>query len=86
MERAPPDQADDAQPVESTLDDDVKRSKRESIERVMAQTGGNVAQAAAKLGILRTSLYRILKRYGIDAASRSETASGYQPTNQQIER
>ncbi|MFO7638387.1 MAG: helix-turn-helix domain-containing protein [bacterium] len=43
----------------------MERAEREAIERVMAQTGGNVAEAAAILGIVRPSLYRIMKRYGI---------------------
>lgn len=84
--RAPPGQADDARPVEGTLEDAVKLAKREAIERVLAQAGGNVARAAAKLGILRTSLYRIIKRYGIETAPRAETAPESRPTNQQIER
>ena len=84
--RAPPDQAVDAQPAERMLDDAVKRAKREAIESVLAQAGGNVARAAVKLGILRTSLYRIIKRYGITITPSAETALEYQPTNQQIER
>ena len=43
----------------------VLRAKRAAVVQVLAQTKGNVAAAAAVLGILRTSLYRIMKRYGI---------------------
>lgn len=50
---------------ERALDAAVLRAKREAVVRVLAQTRGNVAAAAAVLGILRTSLYRIMKRYGI---------------------
>lgn len=35
------------------------------MERALAYANGNVAAAAAELGILRTSLYRIMKRHGI---------------------
>jgi transcriptional regulator of acetoin/glycerol metabolism len=45
------------------------RTEREAVEKVLAQTKGNVAKAAVRLGILRTSLYRIMKRYGIAAPS-----------------
>jgi len=41
------------------------RAARKAVERTLAQTGGNVAEAAAILGIVRPSLYRIMKRYGI---------------------
>jgi len=41
------------------------RAEREAVEQVLKQTKGNVAEAAAVLGIVRTSLYRIMKRYGI---------------------
>jgi len=43
----------------------LERTERRAVEKVLAQTNGNVAQAAARLGILRTSLYRIMKRCGI---------------------
>lgn len=52
-------------PTDGTLKVAIERAEREAIERVMAQTGGNVAEAAAILGIVRPSLYRIMKRYGI---------------------
>ena len=41
------------------------RTERQTVETVLAQTHGNVAEAATMLGILRTSLYRIMKHYGI---------------------
>lgn len=43
----------------------VEMAKREAVEKVLKQAGGNVTRAADKLGILRTSLYRIMNRYGI---------------------
>jgi transcriptional regulator of acetoin/glycerol metabolism len=47
----------------------LERTERETVEKVLARTNGNVAEAAARLGILRTSLYRIMKRCGIAAPS-----------------
>jgi len=47
----------------------LERAEREAVEKVLAQANGNVAEAAAMLGILRTSLYRIMKRYGIAVPS-----------------
>jgi transcriptional regulator of acetoin/glycerol metabolism len=48
----------------------VERAEREAVERVLAQSRGNVAEAAAVLGIVRTSLYRIMKRHGIATPGR----------------
>lgn len=45
----------------------LERAERKAVEKVLAQTDGNVSAAATRLGILRTSLYRIMKRYGIAA-------------------
>ncbi|MCX6840702.1 MAG: hypothetical protein NTX53_00150 [candidate division WOR-3 bacterium] len=49
----------------------LERTERETVEKVLARANGNVAEAAARLGILRTSLYRIMKRCGIAAQSRA---------------
>ena len=49
----------------------LERTERETVEKVLARTDGNVADAAATLGILRTSLYRIMKRCGIATPSRT---------------
>jgi transcriptional regulator of acetoin/glycerol metabolism len=43
----------------------LERTKCEAVEKVLVQANGNVAEGAAMLGILRTSLYRIMKRHGI---------------------
>jgi transcriptional regulator of acetoin/glycerol metabolism len=48
----------------------LERTEREAVEKMLARTNGNVAEAAAMLGILRTSLYRIMKRCGIASPSR----------------
>ncbi len=47
------------------------RTERREVEDVLARTNGNVAEAAAMLGILRTSLYRIMKHYGIASPPRA---------------
>jgi transcriptional regulator of acetoin/glycerol metabolism len=47
------------------------RTERREVEDMLARTNGNVAEAAAMLGILRTSLYRIMKHYGIASPPRA---------------
>jgi PAS domain S-box-containing protein len=59
-------------PTDGTLKVALERAERETVERVMAQTNNNVAEAAAILGIVRPSLYRILKRYGIASPMQSK--------------
>jgi transcriptional regulator with PAS, ATPase and Fis domain len=49
----------------------LERTERRTVEKVLAQANGNVAEAAAMLGILRTSLYRIMKHYGIASTPRA---------------
>ncbi len=49
----------------------LERTERETVEKVLARTNGSVPEAAAMLGILRTSLYRIMKRCGIASQSRA---------------
>jgi len=49
----------------------LERAERKAVEKVLIQTNGNVSAAATRLGILRTSLYRIMKRYGIATATLS---------------
>jgi transcriptional regulator of acetoin/glycerol metabolism len=61
--------------AEGALRAALERAERETVEKVLAQTRGNVAEAAAKLGILRTSLYRIMKRYGIASPTRFRSES-----------
>ena len=60
-------------PADGTLKVALERAERESVERVMVQTNGNVAEAAAILGIVRPSLYRIMKRYGIASPTQTKT-------------
>ena len=69
MTRAGPGRVERAGADESMLKAALERAEREAVEKVLAQANGNVAEAAAMLGILRTSLYRIMKRYGIAVPS-----------------
>jgi transcriptional regulator of acetoin/glycerol metabolism len=52
-------------PAGGVLNAALQRAERKTVEKVLARANGNVAVAAVSLGILRTSLYRIMKRYGI---------------------
>lgn len=41
------------------------RLERDAIERALAQSGGNIARAAARLGLSRPALYRRMARHGL---------------------
>ena len=58
-------------PTDGTLNAALERTEREAVEKVLAQADGNIAEAAAMLGILRTSLYRIMKRCRIASPTHS---------------
>jgi DNA-binding NtrC family response regulator len=62
-------------PTDGTLKVALERAERDAVERVMAQTDNNVAEAAAILGIVRPSLYRIMKRYGIASPTQTKVES-----------
>ncbi len=62
-------------PTDGTLKVALERAERDAVERVMAQTQNNVAEAAAILGIVRPSLYRIMKRYGIASPTQAKVES-----------
>jgi DNA-binding NtrC family response regulator len=55
--------------LSGTLPEVVQRVERELIRRALAETGGNRAQAAERLGIRRQLLYQKLERYGLDACA-----------------
>jgi transcriptional regulator with GAF, ATPase, and Fis domain len=46
---------------------DLKSMDRADLERVLAESGGNVSAAARALGVHRTQLYRAIKAHGIRA-------------------
>jgi transcriptional regulator of acetoin/glycerol metabolism len=52
-------------PAATPLSNTVEQAKRRAVVRVLKRANGDVSRAAAELGVLRTSLYRIMKRYGI---------------------
>ncbi|MBN2538091.1 sigma-54-dependent Fis family transcriptional regulator [candidate division WOR-3 bacterium] len=62
-------------PTDGTLKVALERTERETVERVLAQTDNNVAEAAAILGIVRPSLYRIMKRYGLATPTQTRTSN-----------
>ncbi len=43
----------------------LREAERRLIERALAEEHGNVEQAAARLGISRSSLYQRIQKYGI---------------------
>jgi DNA-binding NtrC family response regulator len=44
----------------------VARFQREYLQRALERTGGNVSQAAARCGLTRAALHRIMRQLGID--------------------
>lgn len=63
---APPRVVEQSHPRKSAPDDEVSRfdeMERRAIERAIAIAGGNIAAAADKLGISRSTLYRKLHQY-----------------------
>ena len=63
----------------ATLKAALKRVERETVERVLQRTGNDVAEAAAILGIVRPSLYRIMKRHGIAPPTQARTKGSFSP-------
>lgn len=47
----------------------VEQFEREYVERVLAETGGNISQAARRAGKERRALGRLIKKHGIDRRS-----------------
>ena len=46
-----------------------KEHEKEMILQALQETGGNKAEAARKLGMSRTTLWKKLKQYGIDTVA-----------------
>jgi len=63
----------------TTLKAALDRAERETVERALQQTGNDVAEAAALLGVVRPSLYRIMKRHGIVPPTHARTKSWFTP-------
>ncbi|HKB11877.1 MAG TPA: sigma 54-interacting transcriptional regulator [Vicinamibacterales bacterium] len=53
----------------AAVDTDLHAVERETIERVMRDTGGNKAKAARRLGLSRTQLYVRLRKYDLDTTA-----------------
>ena len=51
--------------------DSLRDAERELVIRVLQQVRGNKKAAAARLGVSRRSLYRLLERHGLEAQIRS---------------
>jgi DNA-binding NtrC family response regulator len=47
------------------LGDAVEEFERKEIEAALAEAGGNVTQAAARLGLERSHLYKKMKKLGL---------------------
>ena len=53
-----------------TWHDEVRRFKRELLERVLVETGGNRTHAAQHLGVQRTYLMRLIRDLDVMVATR----------------
>ena len=60
--------SDPGQARPSTLDEVIKQT----LVRLLRETRGNRRRTASLLGISRSTLYRMLARYGIDHVGRAE--------------
>ncbi|QSQ23555.1 sigma-54-dependent Fis family transcriptional regulator [Pyxidicoccus parkwayensis] len=64
-----------AEPTPTQADETGPRALREleahAIQDALARSGGNVAQAARRLGIARSTLYRMVERFGLTLPPRS---------------
>ncbi len=52
--------------ADSTLQDAVDRATEERVRGALRETSGRRAEAARLLGIERTTLYRLMKRFGVE--------------------
>jgi DNA-binding NtrC family response regulator len=58
------------------LDDARIRAERDAIDASLLRAGRNITLAARDLGVSRMTLYRLLAKHGIDAASRASYTDG----------
>jgi DNA-binding NtrC family response regulator len=52
-------------PLRSAKSELLERFERHYVERLLDQTGGNVAEAARRAGVDRVTLFRTIRRYGL---------------------
>ena len=58
--------------MDGTLQAFLERAAADRIRAVLAEAGGVRAEAARRLGMDRTTLYRLMRKYGMLAAGRDE--------------
>ncbi len=68
LRQAPIDGADPVLPLAAVRDAAEKRQ----IERMLRETGGQISDAAKRLGVSRTTLWEKMRRYGIEAEHAGE--------------
>jgi DNA-binding NtrC family response regulator len=61
-----------AEEMDGTLQAFLERAAADRIRAVLAEAGGVRAEAARRLGMDRTTLYRLMRKYGMLAAGRDE--------------
>ncbi len=62
---------DAAQEAKDTLELNLRELEKRHIERVLEHESGSVSRAAERLGVPRSTLYKKLKKYGIELPSGS---------------
>ncbi|WP_164009496.1 sigma-54-dependent Fis family transcriptional regulator [Pyxidicoccus trucidator] len=60
-----------APPAEEEAPRALRELEAHAIQEALARSGGNVAQAARRLGIARSTLYRMVERFGLSLPPRS---------------
>ncbi len=55
----------DRLPLRTAKSELLERFERHYVERLLEQTGGNVAEAARRAGVDRVTLFRTIRRYGL---------------------
>jgi DNA-binding NtrC family response regulator len=55
----------EALPLRTAKSELLERFERHYVERLLDQTGGNVAEAARRAGVDRVTLFRTIRRYGL---------------------
>ncbi len=64
-ERGGPFEGLDRLPLRTAKSELLERFERHYVERLLEQTGGNVAEAARRAGVDRVTLFRTIRRYGL---------------------
>jgi len=67
-----PDRPGAPDETDATLQAFLERAAADRIRTVLAEAGGVRAEAARRLGMDRTTLYRLMRKYGMLAAGRDE--------------